>query len=269
MAKRIIYFDISEISESKLKSIGIYKIINTITKDFYIGSATRNFKERFKEHSRYYEQWKNKELKRSHHPILWNAFNKYDISNFKIEILKELNGKTKEEILKEEENFILLLKPVYNICQNPTVGGSPNKGKKLSEEWKNNISEKSKKYKHSEETLKKVTQNNKNNANRIELTKDEECLTFNSWKECSEFFKITSGAIQNAFKRSGKFKDYKIKVISKQSKTIKVFKDKEELIFISFSECDKYFNMWRGYTSTLVNKKSKNLIIDKYKFELI
>ena len=34
--------------------------------------------------------------------------------------------------------------------------------------------------------------------------------------------------------------------------------------------CDKYFNMWRGYTSTLINKKdSDKLIIDKYKFELI
>ena len=50
---------------------------------------------------------------------------------------------------------------------------------------------------------------------------------------------------------------------------IKVFKDNSEIIFNSFSECDNYFNMWRGYTSTLVNKQTKNLIIDKYKYELI
>ena len=269
MAKRKIYFDISEISKSQLNSVGIYKIINTITKDFYIGSATRNFKERFKEHSRYYEQWKNKELKRSHHPILWNAFNKYDISNFKIEILKELNGKTKEEILKEEETFILTLKPCYNICQHPIVGGSPNKGRKLSKEWKDNIATKSKEYKHSEETLKKVTQNNKKNANKIELTKDEIILIFNSWTDAGEYFKVSSSAIQNAFKRSGVFREYNINVKSKQSKMIKVFKDNSEIIFNSFSECDNYFNMWRGYTSTLVNKQTKSLIIDKYKYELI
>ena len=265
----MIYFDISEISENQLKSIGIYKIINTINGDFYIGSALRSFNERFKEHSRYYEQWKNKELKRSHHPILWNAYNKYDIKNFKIEILKEMIGSTKDEILKEEEDFILTLKPVYNICQHPSVGGSPNLGKKLTDEWKDKITKKSKEYKHSEEILIKVTKNNKNNANKIEMINDSEILKFESFKEASDYFKVTPASIQNALKRTGKFRGYIINVLSKQSRKIKIFKDSEELIFNSFNECNRYFNMWSGYTSTLINKKIKNLFIEKYEYELI
>lgn len=41
------------------------------------------------------------------------------------------------------------------------------------------------------------------------------------------------------------------------------------MIFDSYSKCDKYFNMWRGYTSELVNKKSKQLIKQLYNWELI
>lgn len=55
--KRVITFNISELDEKVLSKKGIYKIINTITNDFYIGSASRTFKERFKEHCRYYEQY--------------------------------------------------------------------------------------------------------------------------------------------------------------------------------------------------------------------
>lgn len=51
-------------------------------------------------------------------------------------------------------------------------------------------------------------------------------------------------------------------------KKIKVFlNDIDFKIFKSFGECDRFFNMWRGYTSTcVVNNKNKLL---NYKYELI
>lgn len=101
------------------------------------------------------------------------------------------------------------------------------------------------------------------------MVNDYEILKFESFKEASDYFKVTPASIQNALKRTGKFRGYIINVLSKQSRKIKIFKDSEELIFNSFNECDRYFNMWRGYTSTLINKKIKNLFIEKYEYELI
>lgn len=64
----------------------------------------------------------------------------------------------------------------------------------------------------------------------------------------------------NAYTRNGKWKNYKITKLSKQSKTIIV----DNIEFDSFAECDRYFNMWRGYTSQCV--KRKELILDVYDY---
>lgn len=45
--------------------------------------------------------------------------------------------------------------------------------------------------------------------------------------------------------------------------------DNEEIIFNSYGECDRYFDMWKGYTSELLQKKSKQLIKNKYDYEII
>lgn len=268
---RKIVFDLSNISEEMLQNVGVYKIINKINGDFYIGSCDRCFKERFKEHCRYYEMYK--EGKRNNlHPKLWNAYDKYGIENFSIDIVEVLSGKTSKEILEREEFFIHDLNPRYNISLYPTCGGKPNLGKKLDQEWKRKIGEKSKQYKHSEETLKKVSENNKKGAVKLKMininTKEE--LNFNSWVDASKYFDLkSSSSLQNSYKKSGQWKGWIIEKLSTQAKKIKVYVEDSEIIFNSYSDCDKHFNMWRGYTSELLQKKSKQLIINKYEYELI
>lgn len=270
-AKRKIVFDLTNISEENLQSVGVYKILNKINGHFYIGSCDRNFKERFKEHCRYYEMFKEG-TRRNMHPKLWAAYNKYGIENFAVEIIEILDGKTDQEILLREEFFIHELNPHYNICLYPSQGGKPNLGKKLSEEWKQKIGEKSMQYKHSEEVLKKVTENNKNGAVKLKMINinTNEELNFNSWVEAAKYFELKSeSTLQNAYRRKGQWKKWKIEKLSTQTKKIKVFVDGEEIIFNSYSACDKYFDMWRGYTSELLKKKTKQLIKEKYNYEII
>lgn len=269
---RKIVFDLSKVKESSLLSVGVYKITNKVNGEFYIGSSDRKFKERFKEHCRYYELYKAGEYRNSR-PKLWSAYDEFGIENFEVELVELLDGKTTKEILEREEFYIHELKPQYNICLYPTQGGKPNLGRKLTEEWKQHIDEKSKLYKHSEETLKKVTENNKKGACKLKFTniQTNEELNFNSWKDASEHFQVTDGALKNALSRTGYFrKIWKIEKLSTQKKQIRVYyEDNEILTFNSYSECDKYFNMWRGYTSELTKKKSKQLIKDKYEFEIL
>ena len=108
--RRIIKFKLENLSKEDLKNIGVYKIINTINNHFYIGSTDRKFSERFKEHCRYYEQYKESG-RRNLHPALWAAYDKYGIKNFKIEIVEVLNGKSFSEILDREEYYIHQLNP--------------------------------------------------------------------------------------------------------------------------------------------------------------
>jgi group I intron endonuclease len=86
--------------------IGIYKIQNKISGDFYIGSSTR-IQDRWKDHKR---DLRNDEHFNEH---LQNAWNKYGEENFIFSIIEECN----ENILvKQEQHYIDILKPQYNIA---------------------------------------------------------------------------------------------------------------------------------------------------------
>ena len=166
---REILFDINNLNKTLLESKGVYKITNKINGNFYIGSTIRSFKDRFKEHCGKFMLFLNRGG-RLDNPILWKAYEKYGIENFQVDILKVMNNATLNEILEQEEKYINELKPLYTICQNPTKGVIPNRNKKLTDSWKEHIREKSKLYKHSPETLEKVTKNNKENACKIEIS---------------------------------------------------------------------------------------------------
>lgn len=89
---------------------GVYMIINKITKDYYIGSASTNkFYSRFSNHLIYFTGSK----------IVKLAVKKYDLKNFAFLVLNLYpNVVTKEnnrELLHLEDKYLKLLVPNYNI----------------------------------------------------------------------------------------------------------------------------------------------------------
>ena len=86
------------------KISGVYKITNTITGEFYIGSS-KNVKCRWKEH-----KWPSAWKKHPNNPMYLDM-QKHGVDKFEFEILEE----AEEEKLKEtEQQFIETLKPTYN-----------------------------------------------------------------------------------------------------------------------------------------------------------
>lgn len=86
------------------KIIGIYKITNTITNDFYIGSS-KNVKQRLAVH-KCQSTWK----KYSNNPM-YQDMQKYGTDKFILEILEEVEP---EKLKETEQEFIQTLKPIYN-----------------------------------------------------------------------------------------------------------------------------------------------------------
>ena len=85
-----------------IKISGIYKITNTITGDFYIGSS-RNIKLRYANHKSPSNWKKYPNIK------LYKAMQKYGMDNFIIDIIEETFN------LKEREQYYIdQLKPIYN-----------------------------------------------------------------------------------------------------------------------------------------------------------
>lgn len=106
---------------------GIYKITNTVTGDFYIGSAV-DLRRRFGEHrcALVGNRHINTHLQRS-----WN---KYGADSFTFETVLYCD---KEHLLEREQFYIDNDKPSYNIC---LIAGS-NLGRKFSDEVKQHMSE--------------------------------------------------------------------------------------------------------------------------------
>ena len=86
------------------KISGVYKIINTITNDFYIGSS-KNVKRRWAVH-KCQSSWK----KCPNNPMYLDM-QKYGVDKFEFQILEEVESCSLKE---KEQQFIELLKPTYN-----------------------------------------------------------------------------------------------------------------------------------------------------------
>lgn len=86
------------------KISGVYKIVNTITGDFYIGSS-KDVKRRWVYH-KCPSKWKHL----PNNPM-YSDMQKYGVDRFDFQILAEVE----QEYLKEtEQQFIEMMKPTYN-----------------------------------------------------------------------------------------------------------------------------------------------------------
>lgn len=81
---------------------GVYRIVNNLNGDFYIGSS-KNLEKRFRQHKATFKQNKT---------ILQRAFNKYGINNFSFEPIDEC---LESELIEKEQLYLDSFKPKYNI----------------------------------------------------------------------------------------------------------------------------------------------------------
>ena len=89
-----------------MKISGVYKITNTATGDFYIGSS-KNIKQRWAVH-KCKSRWKQY----PNNPMYLDM-QKYGVDKFVFEVLAEVEV---EELKEKEQQFIEILKPTYNSC---------------------------------------------------------------------------------------------------------------------------------------------------------
>ena len=87
-----------------MKISGVYKITNTVTGDFYIGSS-KNIERRWKAHKEP-SRWSN-----NPNILLYRDFQKYGIDKFEFQILANVEP---DQLKETEQQFIEKLQPTYN-----------------------------------------------------------------------------------------------------------------------------------------------------------
>ena len=115
----------------------IYKLVNNVNGDFYVGKTTQSLNKRFVNHrstanlgSKYY---------------VHNAMRHYGYNNFTIELLEEVS--TEQELNEREIYWISHLKPKYNMHEGGQGGSSPGRPDILGESrenWLNGFNRKGK-----------------------------------------------------------------------------------------------------------------------------
>ena len=147
------------------KISGIYKITNTVTGDFYIGSS-KDIKSRLAVH-KCPSTWKNCPNKQ-----LYKDMNKYSIDKFEFQILAEAEPEQLKEI---EQQFIEKLQPTYN--QMNAKGLDVGRYKKYHKEY--DKSDKCKRYRKEYEKSDKCKRYRKEYQNQLCSYNGEE-LTLNA-----------------------------------------------------------------------------------------
>ena len=124
-----------------MKICGVYKITNTVTGKFYIGSS-KNVKSRLAVHKcqSTWNECPNKQL--------YKDMKKYGVDKFEFEVIEEVEP---EHLKETEQRFIETLKPTYN--SNNANGWDVEKYKKTQKEY-NKVYHKSNKYKESNKKAK-------------------------------------------------------------------------------------------------------------------
>ena len=165
-----------------MKISGIYRITNTITGDFYIGSSN-DVKSRLAHH-KCPSVWKNNPNNKMYQDI-----QKYGKDKFVFEILEEVE----EDKLKEKEQyFIETLKPTYN--NRNANGWNIERYKEFQKEYQKEY-QKTDKYKEYQKEYKKSEKGKE--ANRKAQNKYYNQLCFYNGET------MTLSALSTRFKRQG------------------------------------------------------------------
>ena len=119
-----------------MKISGIYKITNTITNDFYIGSS-KDVKRRWAVH-KCQSTWNDNPNKQ-----LYQDMKKYGLNNFEFQVIAEVEVESLKEM---EQRFIETLMPTYNSNRAKGLDVERRKESQKKANNKYNKSDKGKKY---------------------------------------------------------------------------------------------------------------------------
>ena len=160
------------------KIIGIYKITNTITGDFYIGSS-KDVKHRWRAH-KCPSTWN----RYPNYP-LYKDFQKYGLESFVFEILEEVEI---ESLKETEQQFIETLKPIYNNIN--AKGLDIERHKEYNKQY-----EKTDKYKEYQREYEKTDKRKKYKKEYKKKYDNQLC--------CYNGETLTLGALRTRFRRMG------------------------------------------------------------------
>lgn len=110
----------------------VYKIINSINNDVYIGSTTYQYLcSRMNQH-----RMASKEINGKRESNLYKSMRELGVKNFKIELLEDVNCDNKIDLLDKEQYYIDLLKPTLNMVN--SKHWTEEKIKEYKKQWRQN-----------------------------------------------------------------------------------------------------------------------------------
>ena len=165
-----------------MKISGVYKITNTITGDFYVGSSN-DVKKRWRSH-KWPSVWKKYPNKQ-----LYQDMQKYGVDKFELQILAEVEP---EKLKETEQKFIEILNPAYN--QMNAKGLNIERCKETKKEYQKSDKGKESKRKASNK-YKKSDKGKESNRKSCNKYNNQLCLYNNET--------ITLNALSMRFERRG------------------------------------------------------------------
>lgn len=183
-------------------SVGIYRIVNLISGDFYIGSS-KDIERRWSEHKR------KLNIRKHQNVILQRAWDKYGENNFSFEVVETCSL----ENLLVLENHYLSKNPKYNIVKvakgGDTISNNPNRDliiEKISKKssGKNNPNYGGK-FKNDDWLQKQKISNSKIHLKVIDTITGDEYDFLNS-KDAAKFFNCSPSSIRENKKNNWKLK---------------------------------------------------------------
>ena len=182
--------------------VGIYKITNLITGDFYIGQST-DIEKRWCDHF-------CKGYGAIHSGPFQDAIDKYGKDGFEFSVLEECD---KEDLIQREKYWIKKLSPTYNTVYDGHEVSAQTR-KKISDKLKDRVQPRDiveKRRQSAIERYKRIPRTNERHKKRIMVEEDDRNLTvLESVKAAAEYLGVKACTVSKALKRNNKVKGKKV-----------------------------------------------------------